>query len=123
MGLLKKQGALPGFGLSFGISLAYMSLLVLIPLFALFLFSAKIDASELKAILTDERVWKAFELSFGTSLLAGAINAVFGFMVAWVIVRYEFFVKKFIDSLIDLPFALPTAVAGIALASDRQSVV
>lgn len=107
---------LPGFGLTMGLTLTYLSLLVLIPLAGLALMTARMDWSEFfrKAIL-DPRVLAAYRLTFTTSLIAAIINAVFGFIVAWVLVRYRFWGKRIVDSIVDLPFALPTAVSGIAL--------
>ena len=107
---------LPGFGLSLGVTLTYTSLLVLIPLGGLFLFSGRQSWSDFvaKAIL-DPRVLASYRLSFGTSAMAAAINGVFGFIVAWVLVRYRFPGRRLVDAVVDLPFALPTAVSGIAL--------
>jgi sulfate transport system permease protein len=117
---MKKQGksqrVLPGFGLTLGFTLTYLSLLVLIPLGGLFLMTARLSWAEfVQKAITDPRVLAAYRLSFGASLIAALINAVFGFIVAWVLVRYPFPGKRFVDSLVDLPFALPTAVSGIAL--------
>ena len=106
---------LPGFRLTLGYTLAYLSLLVLIPLAAVFLKTAELSFAEFRDIVTAPRVVASYKLSFGMSLLAAAINAVFGLMLAWALVRYSFPGKKLIDALVDLPFALPTAVAGIAL--------
>lgn len=106
---------LPGFRLTLGYTLAYLSLLVLIPLAAVFLKTAELTFSEFWSVVTAPRVVASYKLSFGMSLLAAAINAVFGLMLAWALVRYSFPGKKLIDALVDLPFALPTAVAGIAL--------
>jgi sulfate transport system permease protein len=106
---------LPGFGPTLGYTLAYLSLLVLIPLAAVFLKTAELTFSEFWSAVTAPRVVASYKLSFGMSLLAAAINAVFGLMLAWALVRYSFPGKKLIDALVDLPFALPTAVAGIAL--------
>lgn len=108
---------LPGFGLSMGYTLTYISLLVLIPLAALVLVSARLSAHEFWQILTDARTLAAFRLSIGGATLAAVINTVFGLITAWVLVRYEFPGRKLIDGLVDLPFALPTAVAGIALSA------
>ncbi|GHS88078.1 sulfate ABC transporter permease [Campylobacterota bacterium] len=118
MGAVSKRRAkrtLPGFGLTLGLSMTYLSLLVLIPLGGLFLYSTKVTPARFFEIATDERTIAAFRVSFGSSFLAGAINAVFGLILAWVLARYTFWGKKFIDSIIDLPFAIPTAVAGISL--------
>jgi sulfate transport system permease protein len=106
---------LPGFGPTLGYTLAYLSLLVLIPLAAVFLKTAELSLAEFWDVVTAPRVVASYKLSFGMSLLAAAINAVFGLMLAWALVRYSFPGKKLIDALVDLPFALPTAVAGIAL--------
>lgn len=112
----KQPSVLPGFGLTMGFTLIYMTLILIIPLIALILFTAKADFSELWAkAITDSRAISAYKLSFGASLLAAVINAVFGFIVAWVPVRYRFPGRRVVDALVDLPFALPTAVSGIAL--------
>ena len=108
---------LPGFGLTMGLTLVYLSLLVLIPLSGLFIRSASADFGEVWAKITDPRVLASYRLSFGASLLAAAINGVFGFVVAWSLVRYRFPGRRLVDALVDLPFALPTAVSGIALAT------
>jgi sulfate transport system permease protein len=110
-----KKTALPGFGLSLGLSMTYLSLLVLIPLGGLFLYSTKVSFERFVEIATDSRTIAAFRISFGSSFIAASVNAVFGLILAWVLARYNFFGKKFMDSIIDLPFAIPTAVAGIAL--------
>ncbi|CAB1370909.1 sulfate ABC transporter permease subunit CysT [Denitratisoma oestradiolicum] len=106
---------LPGFRLSLGYTLAYLSLLVLIPLAAVFIKSANLGWEQFWAVVTTPRMLASYKLSFGASLIAAAINAVFGLMLAWSLVRYRFPGKGLVDSLVDLPFALPTAVAGIAL--------
>ena len=106
---------LPGFGLSLGFTLAYLSLIVLVPLAAVFVKTATLSLSEFWAIVSTPRVVATYRLSFGASLLAAAINVVFGVLLAWSLVRYSFPGKKLIDALVDLPFALPTAVAGISL--------
>ena len=111
----KPRRVLPGFGLSMGYTLAYLSLLVLIPLSAVFFKTATLGWEPFWNVVTAPRVVASYKLSFGTSLLAAAINSVFGLMLAWSLVRYSFPGKKIVDALIDLPFALPTAVAGIAL--------
>ena len=115
--LLKKPTVLPGFGLTLGFSLMYVTLLVLIPLGGLLLYTTKLSLNEWITIITDARVVASFKLSFGASLIAAIINLFFGLIVAWTLARYDFFGKKIIDALVDLPFALPTAVAGIALAA------
>jgi sulfate transport system permease protein len=106
---------LPGFGLSLGFTLSYLSLLVLIPLAAVFLRASDLPLDRLWDVISAPRVVASYRLSFGMALAAAAINSVFGLLLAWVLVRYSFPAKKLIDALIDLPFALPTAVAGIAL--------
>ena len=108
---------LPGFGLSLGYTLFYLSLIVLLPLVAVFVKSASLTAAEFWAATTSPRVLASYRLTFGAALLAAAINTVFGFLLAWSLVRYRFTGQRVIDALIDLPFALPTAVAGIALAT------
>jgi sulfate transport system permease protein len=111
----KKPSVIPGFGLALGFALTYLSLIVLIPLAGLVLKTATLGWPEIWRIATDTRTVAALRVSFGLSLLAATINAVFGLIVAWVLVRYEFPGRKLLDAFIDLPFALPTAVAGIAL--------
>ena len=106
---------LPGFGLSLGFTLAYMSLIVLVPLSAVFLKTATMSWDAFWQAVASPRVIASYKLSFGASLLAAAINIVFGFLLAWSLVRYSFPGKRIVDALVDLPFALPTAVAGIAL--------
>ena len=115
--VVKNQNVLPGFRLSLGYTVVYMSLLVLIPLGALILKSAELTWAQFWAVASSERALASYQITFGASFLAGAVNAFFGLIVAWVLVRYEFFGKRFIDALVDLPFALPTAVAGITLAT------
>jgi sulfate transport system permease protein len=110
-------GILPGFRLSLGVTLLYLSLIVLIPLSTLFLTGAKAGVGGLLHALEDGRVLASLRISFGLSLAAAMINAVFGLVVAWVLVRYRFPGKAIVDAAVDLPFALPTAVAGIALAT------
>lgn len=109
------KGGLPGFGLTLGFTLAYLGLIILLPLAGVFFKASELSPGDFWAIATSPRVLASYRLSFGFSLLAGAINAVFGLIVAWVLVRYDFKGKNFVDALVDLPFALPTAVAGIAL--------
>lgn len=113
--MLKKHSVLPGFGPALGFTIFYLSLIVLIPLSALFLKSATLGWEQFWSTVTDPRVLASYKISFGTALVAAVINAVFGLLVAWVLVRYNFAGKRLIDALVDLPFALPTAVAGIAL--------
>jgi sulfate/thiosulfate transport system permease protein len=114
---LRKPSVLPGFGLTLGFTLCYLSLIVLIPLAGLVLAAAGLGWSGFWSAVTTPRVLSAFRVSFGTSLIAALINAFFGLMVAWVLVRYSFPGKRIVDAIVDLPFALPTAVAGIALTS------
>lgn len=109
------RSVLPGFGLSLGYTIFYLSLIVLIPLSAAFLKTFGMTWAEFSAAVFSERVLAAYRISFGASLVAAALNAFFGLLLAWVLVRYPFPGRRLIDSLVDLPFALPTAVAGIAL--------
>lgn len=111
----KPSRVLPGFHLSLGFTIFYLSLIVLIPLSAVFLKTFTMTWDSFIAAVTSDRVVASYKLTFGASLLAAFFNAIFGGIVAWVLVRYTFPGKKFIDALVDLPFALPTAVAGIAL--------
>jgi len=115
VGARTRRSVLPGLGLSLGVTLTYLSLLVLIPLAALFLHAAGLGVSGLIRELGQPRVIHALTLSFGGALAAAAINTVAGSLVAWTFVRYDFYGKRLLHALIDLPFALPTAVAGIAL--------
>lgn len=112
---IKKRSALPGFGLTMGYTVLYLSLVVLIPLTVLVIRSFRGGFDEFWAAATSARVLAAYKLTFFASLIAAIVNVIFGFMVAWTLVRYEVPGKRFIDALIDLPFALPTAVSGIAL--------
>ena len=112
---VKSQRVLPGFGLTIGITMTYLGIIVIIPLSALVIKSASIDIHSLVSQLSSRRVLAAFRVSISASFYAAIFDAVFGLLIAWTLVRYRFFGKRFIDSLIDLPFALPTAVAGIAL--------
>jgi sulfate/thiosulfate transport system permease protein len=112
---LKRHSVLPGFGLTFGFTLFYLSLVVLVPLSTLFFRSAGLGIEGLWAAVTSPRVVASYKLTFGASLAGAAINALFGLVVAWVLVRYRFPGQRLVDALVDLPFALPTAVAGIAL--------
>jgi sulfate/thiosulfate transport system permease protein len=111
----RKPSVLPGFGLTFGFTTFFLSAIVLLPLAALVLAAASMHWSEFVAVVTSARALGSYRLSFGASALAATINVVFGFILAWTLVRYEFPGRKLIDALIDLPFALPTAVSGIAL--------
>ncbi|KMO34795.1 sulfate/thiosulfate transporter subunit [Methylobacterium variabile] len=113
----RRPSALPGFRLTFGITLTYLTLLVLLPLAVLLLRAASVGPAGLWALVTDDRNLAALKTSFGLSIAAAAIDAVFGLLIAWVLTRYRFPGRRIIDALVDLPFALPTAVAGIALAS------
>lgn len=112
---LKQHSVLPGFGLTLGFTLLYMSLIVLIPLSATFLKTAGMSWEAFWAAVTAPRVLASYRLTFGASFIAALLNALFGLLVAWVLVRYTFPGKRLVDALVDLPFALPTAVAGIAL--------
>lgn len=111
----KSFSVLPGFNLALGYTLLYLSIIVLIPLAAVFVIASEFSLAEFWAVVTADRVVASYKLSFGASLLAAIINMVFGLMLAWALVRYTFPGKKIVDALVDLPFALPTAVAGIAL--------
>ena len=113
----QRSRVLPGFGLSLGFTLAYLSLIVLIPLSAVFIKSLGIGWDGLWEILSSERILKSLQLSFSAALIAALVNVVFGVLMAWCLVRYSFPGKRIVDALVDLPFALPTAVAGIALTS------
>ncbi|HEX5277598.1 MAG TPA: sulfate ABC transporter permease subunit CysT, partial [Fluviicoccus sp.] len=112
---MMNRRVLPGLPLTLGYTLTYLTLIVLIPLSAVFLKTATLDWAHFIDTITAPRVVASYKLTFGASLLAALINTVFGLILAWVLVRYTFPGKKLVDSLIDLPFALPTAVAGIAL--------
>ncbi len=106
---------LPGFGLTLGYTLFYLSIIVLIPLSALLFKTFSLTWDQFITAVTGPRVMASYRLTFGASLLAALVNLVFGLLVAWVLVRYEFPGKRIVDALVDLPFALPTAVAGISL--------
>ena len=110
-----KRTVLPGFRLTLGYTLVYLTLLVIVPLLTLPIRAASVPWDQLKATITDPRVVASYQLSIGASFIAACINGVFGLIVAWVLVRYSFPGRRIIDSLVDLPFALPTAVAGITL--------
>jgi sulfate transport system permease protein len=112
---LRRPSVVPGFGLTLGFTLAYLGLIVLLPLCGLALRAAAMSPAEIWALATEPRVVAAFRVSFGTALVAAAINGVFGLLVAWTLVRYRFPGHRLVDAMVDLPFALPTAVAGIAL--------
>src|SRR5688500_969523 len=115
MSRFRQPSILPGFGLTLGFTTFFLSAIVLIPLAALIIKGSSPSLAELKDILLDPRAIASYRLSFGAALLAAVVNAIFGFIVAWTLVRYEFPGRRLIDALIDLPFALPTAVSGIAL--------
>jgi sulfate transport system permease protein len=115
--LLRRHSVLPGFDLALGFVLLYLSLIVLLPLSAAFLKTFTLHWDQFLAAVASPRVLASYRLTFGASLLAALLNAVFGLVVAWVLVRYTFPFKRLVDALVDLPFALPTAVAGIALTS------
>jgi sulfate transport system permease protein len=115
--ILKQRSILPGFGLAMGFTLLYLSLIVLIPIAALFLRTTTLSWEQFWTTVTAARVVASYRLSFGASLVAALINAFFGLLVTWVLVRYHFPGKRIVDALVDLPFALPTAVAGISLTS------
>ena len=113
--MLKKHSTLPGFGLTLGYTVLYLSVIVLVPLSTLVFKTAGLSWAEFAEAVLSPRTLAAYRLSFGAAFAAALANAFFGFLIAWVLARYEFPGKKIIDALIDLPFALPTAVAGIAL--------
>ena len=114
-GLLRSPSPLPGFGLSFGIMMTMLSIVVLLPIAALLGRGLMIGPADLWDMVNSRRIWAALSLSFRAALIASLFNLVFGLMLAWVLVRYRFWGRRFIDAAVDLPFALPTAVAGIAL--------
>jgi sulfate transport system permease protein len=115
MALRRKHGVLPGFGLALGFTVFYLTLVVLLPLSTLFWKSADLGWSGIWAAVSAPRVVASYKLTFGASLAAAAVNGVFGLIVTWVLVRYRFPGRRLMDALVDLPFALPTAVAGITL--------
>jgi sulfate/thiosulfate transport system permease protein len=117
MAMSRKRRVLPGFGITMGFTLLYLSLIVLIPLSTVWLKTATLSWSEFWGIVTSARTLAAYRLSLETAWIAASVNVLAGLLVAWVLVRYRFPGKRFIDGLVDLPFALPTAVAGIALTS------
>lgn len=110
-----KKSVLPGFGLSLGLAALYASLIVFIPLAGLVIKALELSWSELWSVVSNARALASYKLTFGAAFVAASLNLLFGFIVAWVLVRYQFFGKRVVDALVDLPFALPTAVAGIAL--------
>jgi sulfate transport system permease protein len=111
----RRRSVIPGFGITLGLTLTWLALIVLIPLAGLFVKSAELSPAQFWSIVTGTRALSALKISFGLSLAAAAINLVFGALVAWMLVRYDFPGKRLVDAVIDIPFALPTAVAGIAL--------
>ncbi|HYA35943.1 MAG TPA: sulfate ABC transporter permease subunit CysT [Candidatus Binataceae bacterium] len=113
--LLKRKSILPGFGLSLGITTVYLSLIAVIPLSTIFLKTAQMSPAQFWQTVASARVLASFRLSFGASLIAAFVNSIFGLLVAWTMVRYSFPGRTIVDAMIDLPFALPTAVAGITL--------
>jgi sulfate transport system permease protein len=113
--LLRRHSVLPGFDLALGLTLTYLSLIVLVPLAAAFLKTATMTGEAFWAAVASPRVLASYRLTFGASFAAALVNGVFGLLIAWVLVRYEFTGKRVVDALVDLPFALPTAVAGITL--------
>ena len=117
MSAFRQPSVLPGFGLTFGFAVFFMSTIVLIPLAALVIKAGSMSPAELVATVTSPRALASYRLSFGASLLAATLNLVFGFIIAWTLVRYDFPGRRLVDALIDMPFALPTAVSGIALTS------
>lgn len=117
MKLLRSSSVLPGFGPALGFTVFWLSLIVLIPLSAAFIKTFELSWGEFWHVVTAPRVLASYQLSFGASLIGALLNVVFGLVVAWVLVRYEFVGKKVVEALVDLPFALPTAVAGITLSA------
>lgn len=113
----KRQGVIPGFGISMGVTLTMLSIVVLIPMISLVVFTMKMSVKDIIEVITRERVLASFRVSLQTAFVASLINAVMGLILAWVLVRYDFKGKKIMDGMIELPFAMPTAVAGIALTS------
>ena len=111
----KEKTVIPGFGLTFGISLAMLSILILIPLVSVLVYSFRLSPSEFWQLITEKAVFSALFTSIACSFAAAAVNCVFGVILAWVLVKYDFFGKRFLDGMLELPFALPTAVAGITL--------
>src|SRR5919199_1237839 len=109
------RGVLPGFGLSLGITCTYLSLMVLLPLATIFVRTTDLSWSAFWSTISNPRVVASYRVTFGASFVAALVNTVFGVLVAWVLVRYRFPGRRLVDALVDLPFALPTAVAGISL--------
>ena len=114
---MKRRRVLPGFGLTLGYTMLYLSIVVLIPISTIFFKAASLSWTEFWAVVLAPRTIAAYKLSFGAALAGGLIDSIFGFIVAWTLVRYEFPLKRLIDVMVDLPFALPTSVAGITLTS------
>jgi sulfate/thiosulfate transport system permease protein len=112
---MARRSAIPGFGLTMGYTVVYLSLIVLIPLAMLAIKAAELSPGELWALATSKRAIASYKITFGVSFLAAAVNVVFGSLLAWTLVRYRFFGKRVLDAIIDIPFALPTAVSGLAL--------
>ncbi|MFP5106670.1 sulfate ABC transporter permease subunit CysT [Neobacillus sp. C211] len=112
---VKRNSVLPGFGLSLGFTMFYISILVILPLSMIFIHSMTVEWPKIWETISDPRVVASYKLSFGAAFFAAFINVIFGVLIAWVLVRYQFFGRRIIDGLVDLPFALPTAIAGIAL--------
>ncbi len=119
--ILKEPSVLPGFGLTLGCALFYFSLIVLVPLSGLFVKTATLSWEQFWDIITNPRAIASYQLTFGASLIGALINGLFGSIIAWVLVRYRFPGRSLVDALVDLPFALPTAVAGITLAAIYSS--
>lgn len=115
MASVRSFTVLPGFSLSLGYTLVYLSVIVLIPIAAVFIYTSQLSFAEFWSVVTAPRVLASYKLSFGASLIAALVNSIFGLLLAWALARYSFPGKKLVDALVDLPFALPTAVAGIAL--------
>src|SRR6476659_4821129 len=112
---LTRRNVLPGFRVTMGFTIAYLSLIVLVPLLTLPFRTASLGWAQFWEVISDPRVVASYRLTLGASFVAACVNAMFGFLVAWVLVRYDFPGRRVVDALIDLPFALPTAVAGITL--------
>jgi sulfate/thiosulfate transport system permease protein len=112
---MKRPSVIPGFGITISFTIAYLFLIVIIPLSGIFFKAATLTFDQFYAVISDPRLIHAYKVSFGSSLLAAFINVIFGTILCWVLVRYEFPGKKLLDAIVDIPFALPTAVAGIAL--------
>src|SRR5690606_7571538 len=111
----KRKKILPGFGLTMGFTILYLSFFLFLPVSTIFLKSFSLSFNEFWDIVTDPRVMESYKLSFGAAFISAIIDCIFGFIAAWVIIKYDFPCKKIIDAVVDLPFALPTAIAGISL--------